>query len=46
MGPEEIRKNIVNGHELALWTEEHGALQEKDFLVAVKLILEPHPSTP
>ncbi len=27
---------IVNGHELALWSEEHGQWEEKDFLVAVQ----------
>jgi len=32
---EEIQKNFVQGKEVQLWTEEHGAVKEKDFLVAV-----------
>lgn len=32
---QDIQKSIIKGHQIALWTAEHGARKELDFLIAV-----------
>ena len=45
---EERNPTIINGHEIALWSEEHGQREEKDFLVAVhpESMIRDNPNAP